>query len=257
MIKVLHPINQKIGVVLKRWGEKLSSRGRPLKIMPLFLDSEDVKIERKQIIRSHDIFQNEVRNNYTDVYMNTLYGLLFQNEKKYYVKRNQMTIEENKDSFVPPAVKSSSKSNPIVYNKTNLKEIKNKVRTRKSEQKFSFNTERMKKNLFRDNIICKKIDITAIKKQNKNFDYLSTETNKFVDIVHSSNKMAQTYRNNMRDQVMRRFTHLSAMSSPLKPLDYKAPHSTSDKSNRKYARNLNKKMYLKNKNNHIVNLIGI
>ena len=56
---------------------------------------------------------------------------------------------------------------------------------------------------------------------------------------------------------MRRFTHLSAMSSPLKPLDYKAPHSTSDKSNRKYARNLNKKMYLKNKNNHIVNLIGI
>ena len=57
-----------------------------MKIMPLFLDSEDVKIERKQIIRSHDIFQNEVRNNYTDVYMNTLYGLLFQNEKKYYVK---------------------------------------------------------------------------------------------------------------------------------------------------------------------------
>lgn len=248
MIKVLHPINQKIGVVLKKWGENLTSRGRPLKIMPLFLDNEDVKIERKQIIRSHDIFQNEVHNNYTDVYMNTLYGLLFQNEKKYYVKRNQMTIEENTDNCITPAAKSSSKSNPIAHNKTNLKEIKNKVRTRKSEQKFSFNTERLKNNLFRDNIIYKKIDLTAIKK--KHFDYLSTETNKFVDIIHSSNKIAQTYRNNMRDQVMRRFTHLSALSSPLQPLAPKAPHRTSDKSNRRhfsYLRNLNKKMYLKNK----------
>ena len=79
---------------MKKWGEKLSSKNRPLKIMPLFIDNEELKIERNQIIRSHDIFKNEINNNYTEPYLNTLYGLLFKNEKKYYVKRNQMHIED-------------------------------------------------------------------------------------------------------------------------------------------------------------------
>ena len=78
---------EKIGKVLKNNGLIFpSSSNRTKKIIPLFIEDENVKFERNQIIKSHSIFQNEINNNYTNYYLDNVSDLLFQNDKLYYKK---------------------------------------------------------------------------------------------------------------------------------------------------------------------------
>ena len=69
---------------------------KPFKIYPLFVDETNRVIDRDLIIHSHNTFNNEVNNNYTKGYMNTLYNLLFRNDKKYYLEREQLILSPKK-----------------------------------------------------------------------------------------------------------------------------------------------------------------
>lgn len=223
MIKVLLPNNQKIGVVMKKWGEKLSSKNRPLKIMPLFIDNEELKIERNQIIRSHDIFQNEINNNYTEPYLNTLYGLLFKNEKKYYVKRNQMHIEDylthkksnepikNNHHLTLPKTKVSSKSDPTPVSHSLSPQHK------KKGSHFQYRITKIKEEFFKPPP--KEYETKKFVKSNKyekKFKYLSLDSNKIINMIHNSDKLCDQYRTTLKDQAMRRFCNLTRYSFSLK-----------------------------------------
>lgn len=223
MIKVLLPSNQKIGVVMKKWGEKLSSKNRPLKIMPLFLDNEDVKIERNQIIRSHNIFQNEINNNYTEFYLNTLYGMLFKNEKKYYVKRNQMDFKDylihkkNNESIsndqhlsLPKPKKSSESEHSSVNHSFFLKHKKN-------ESHFQYSLTKIKEEFIKPPP--KENEMKKYFKSNKyekKFKYLSLDSNKIINMIHNSDKLCDQYRATLKDQAMRRFYNLTRYDFSLK-----------------------------------------
>ena len=81
---------------------------KPFKIYPLFVDETNRVIDRDLIIHSHNTFNNEVNNNYTKGYMNTLYNLLFKNDKKYYLEREQLTLSPNKK--INKKIKKNSKN---------------------------------------------------------------------------------------------------------------------------------------------------
>ena len=80
----------KIGELLRKNGVKFTHRNQRQKIIPLFIEDETRKYERKQIIKSHDYFNKQINHNYTEMYMSTLFGMLFMNEKQYYTKRNKL-----------------------------------------------------------------------------------------------------------------------------------------------------------------------
>ena len=81
---------------------------KPFKIYPLFVDETNRVIDRDLIIHSHNTFNNEVNTNYTKGYMNTLYNLLFRNNKKYYLEREQLTLSPNKK--INKKIKKNSKN---------------------------------------------------------------------------------------------------------------------------------------------------
>ena len=62
------------------------------RVIPLYIEDLSSIIERHRIIKSHLIFKNEIKNNYTHNYIDNVSDLLFQNDKNYYKKRNQLTI---------------------------------------------------------------------------------------------------------------------------------------------------------------------
>ena len=80
---------------------------KPFKIYPLFVDETNRVIDRDLIIHSHNTFNNEVNNNYTKGYMNTLYNLLFRNDKKYYLEREQLILSPKK---INKKIKKDSKN---------------------------------------------------------------------------------------------------------------------------------------------------
>ena len=95
-MKISPPHTKKVGTIMRKYGEQLSNKNRPQKIMPLFIDNEQLVMERKQIIHSHNIFENEKNHTYNKDYMNKMYMLLFENEKKYYLERNKMILNQRK-----------------------------------------------------------------------------------------------------------------------------------------------------------------
>lgn len=86
----------KAGLILKQNNEIFTrSMKRPIKINPFYVEDEELKYQRREIIKAYETFQNEKQNNYIQEYLETVYGLLFKNEKKYYIKRNKFLINNN------------------------------------------------------------------------------------------------------------------------------------------------------------------
>ena len=51
------------------------------KIIPLFIDDDNVVIEREKIINMHNVFMKETNNEYTNSHMNNVFNMLNQNEQ--------------------------------------------------------------------------------------------------------------------------------------------------------------------------------
>ncbi len=97
----------KVGKAFKSQLSLKEILNKPFKIYPLFVDETNRVIDRDLIIHSHNTFNNEVNNNYTKGYMNTLYNLLFRNDKKYYLEREQLILSPKK---INKKIKKDSKN---------------------------------------------------------------------------------------------------------------------------------------------------
>ena len=113
-MKISPPHTKKVGTIMRKYGEQLSNKNRPQKIMPLFIDNEQLVMERKQIIHSHNIFENEKNHTYNKDYMNKMYMLLFENEKKYYLERNKMILNQREHPNKKQKVQIEDIVKPIV-----------------------------------------------------------------------------------------------------------------------------------------------
>ena len=120
-MKISPPHTKKVGTIMRKYGEQLSNKNRPQKIMPLFIDNEQLVMERKQIIHSHNIFENEKNHTYNKDYMNKMYMLLFENEKKYYLERNKMILNQREH----PNKKQKVQIEAVFPNVSNSHEIEN------------------------------------------------------------------------------------------------------------------------------------
>ena len=96
----------KVGNILKTQLKEIKNfnpKGKALKIYPLWLDSEDRKIDRDIIINYAEIFKNEVIDkNYSENYLKTFYELLCKNDRNYLTKRinlNFRNLENFKKNF--------------------------------------------------------------------------------------------------------------------------------------------------------------
>ena len=92
----------KVGNILKTQLKEIKNfnpKGKALKIYPLWLDSEDRKIDRDIIINYAEIFKNEVIDkNYSENYLKTFYELLCKNDRNYLTKRINLNFR-NLDNF--------------------------------------------------------------------------------------------------------------------------------------------------------------
>lgn len=178
---------EKIGNVLKNNGLVFpSSSNRPKKIIPPFLEDENVKFERNQIIKSHSVFQNEINNNYTNHYLDNVSDLLFQNDKLYYKKRNKLTIKTPNlpelyyQSQSPTHIKNSLTEDSFTQTPTQRSFSLSHVHQNKQEPYYS-------KYYLTENLL----NHTKV-------------GNRLAEIIHLSNKMNKVYCKNFKKLLIRR-----------------------------------------------------
>ena len=86
---------KKLGCVLKNTCPSSQSIANgPKRVIPLYIEEPSSIFERHRIIKSHLIFKNEIKNNYTNNYMDNVSELLFQNDKNYYISDGDATLKD-------------------------------------------------------------------------------------------------------------------------------------------------------------------
>ena len=155
----------KVGKVLKSQLKELkvfNPKGKALKIYPLWLDSEDRKIDRDIIINYAEIFKNEVIDkNYSENYLKTFCDLLCKSDKNYFSKRINLNFR-NLDNFKKNFEKK------ISYNFNNHRNS-NHLNTELSEYDGNF-------------------IIPQISNNNNNKVYLKNKIAMSTDFTHKSHK---------------------------------------------------------------------
>ena len=145
----------KVGKAFKSQLSLKEILNKPFKVYPLFVDETNRVIDRDLIIHSHKTFNNEVNNNYTKGYMNTLYNLLFRNDKKYYLEREQLILSPKKrnkkikkesndlsDNIIPSLnLNTQRKKTHSLDNKILLQIYKKKLKSRNNIQFDSYEKE--------------------------------------------------------------------------------------------------------------------
>ena len=128
---------KKLSSIYKNKKDIIQLKSFPLnfKTIPNYIDLIDRKIDRKIILHSHQIFQNEHSNMYNYNYLNTLYENLYKNKRhnsfsKNNKKRNYSSSNNliRKDSFSTTGTIEDSNGSlklPNINNKK--KEKKNKM----------------------------------------------------------------------------------------------------------------------------------
>lgn len=173
----------KVGLVLKRQGEVLKSSNRPNKIIPLFIDDENRKIERGLVLKSYDVFTNEINSNYTNQYMKTLFGLLFNNEHRYYIKRNKLKVDGSKSRT-----------------KTNDKKKKRKIKIDKDESYIKsrgYETSRVPKNPYLGCYVSEEIPNTMTSRRAQGHSLITTPR-KSKHTLSATNTPSNTPRMNQK-----------------------------------------------------------
>lgn len=208
-MKISPPHTKKVGTIMRKYGEQLSNKNRPQKIMPLFIDNEQLVMERKQIIHSHNIFENEKNHTYNKDYMNKMYMLLFENEKKYYLERNKMILNQREhpnkkqkvqiEDIVKPIVKIRHKKYNRNINNTEFHHYKYKS--------FSNNMPEKEEDVNISKVVFNKNDKKQKKRIEKKYRYLSFDSNKMFEMINENNMKSEMYRTSLKQQVNRRLYH--------------------------------------------------
>ena len=84
----------KLGSIVKGRAQnriKLNNVNINFKIIPLYIESENRIMERKEIIHSHEVFQNEKKKTvYGEEHMNTMFNSLYRNRRNYSFDRPRL-----------------------------------------------------------------------------------------------------------------------------------------------------------------------
>ena len=83
------------------------------KTIPLFIENENRIMERKQILHTHEVFQNEKKKTvYQEDYMNIMFDRLYQNKRNYSFERPRVEdFSKEKKIYL----KSSNESMSTIY----------------------------------------------------------------------------------------------------------------------------------------------
>ena len=188
---------KKIGSILKNNGITFTSpSNRPKKIIPLFIDPESVQFERNQIIKNHNIFTNEINSNYTNIYLDNVSDLLFNNEKLYYKKRNKLTI----DNPTLPEIRTPTKipqRKDSSYFLSSSSQRSNSVNCNSLGNRGPYYS----KDFVFDDIL---------KNKNRN-------SNRIVEMEHLSNKMNKVYCKNFKKLLIRRIDGVKDIATTASP----------------------------------------
>ena len=169
----------------------------PKRVIPLYIEELSSIFERHRIIKSHLIFKNEIKNNYTNSYMDNVSDLLFQNDKNYYKKRNKLTI-----------------SNPT------LPEL-----TKKYSHTPKSSTTNISISSLRSN------SVTPHNKVYYSKDFLTESClkakhpNRLVEIEVMSNKMNKVYCKNFKKLLIRRIDGIRDIHIPTSPCEEEKIHT--------------------------------
>ena len=200
----------KIGELLRKNGVKFTHRNQRQKIIPLFIEDETRKYERKQIIKSHDYFNKQINHNYTEMYMSTLFGMLFMNEKQYYTKRNKLLKLNNTNN---KTITSLKKQNANIKNDRASKTIDLSLSTLKNNVTkqipyYSPNPKRNKCIDYVEHAVSK-----SVSKVPKVFKQMELSQRKMFHMMYSTDKKVESYLNSKKDQSIRRYAYLTKYSN--------------------------------------------
>lgn len=152
-------------------------------------ESKDDEYERNQIIKKHRVFTNEIKHNYTTIYLDTVSDLLFKNENKYHVKRNRLNVStrhhQQCDAVLP--------------------QIKN-VKGRNDSSLLSLMSASSKK---RSNLTLSNNNSPVVYYEKEKYQTMTLTSSRerekrLVEMVHLSNKMNKIYLRNFKNLLNRR-----------------------------------------------------
>ena len=153
-------------------------------------ESKDDEYERNQIIKKHRVFTNEIKHNYTTVYLDTVSDLLFKNENKYHIKRNRLNVSTRHYGELPQ-----------------IKNVKNsKVKGRNDSSLLSLMSASSKK---RSNLTLSHNNSPVVYYEKEKYQTMTLTSSRerekrLVEMVHLSNKMNKIYLRNFKNLLNRR-----------------------------------------------------
>ena len=197
----------KVGKAFKSQLSLKEILNKPFKVYPLFVDETNRIIDRDLIIHSHNTFNNEVNNNYTKGYMNTLYNLLFRNDKKYYLEREQLILSPKK---INKKIKKDSKnlSDNIIPS-------------------LNLNTQRKKTHSL-DNKILLQIYKKKLKSRNniqfdsyeKEVKLLKSDNSRIIKTLYFTDRNEKYYKANLKLNIDKRFLYYMNKLNNLKTINF-------------------------------------
>lgn len=152
-------------------------------------ESKDDEYERNQIIKKHRVFTNEIKHNYTTIYLDTVSDLLFKNENKYHVKRNRLNVSTRRhqqcDAVLPQIknVKGRNDSSLLSLMSASSKKRSNLTLSNNNSPVVYYEKEK-----------CQTMTLTSSREREK----------RLVEMVHLSNKMNKIYLRNFKNLLNRR-----------------------------------------------------
>lgn len=152
-------------------------------------ESKDDEYERNQIIKKHRVFTNEIKHNYTTIYLDTVSDLLFKNENKYHVKRNRLNVSTRRHQQCDAV----------------LPQIKN-VKGRNDSSLLSLMSASSKK---RSNLTLSNNNSPVVYYEKEKYQTMTLTSSRerekrLVEMVHLSNKMNKIYLRNFKNLLNRR-----------------------------------------------------
>ncbi len=222
----------KVGQALKNNIPSLNPINKPYKIYPIYLDETNRIIDRDLIIHSHETFSNEKKNIYSKGYMNTLYNLLFRNNKQYYREREHLTF----DSF--PNKKINKKSNEFNNNFVSLNSDTYKINAK------SFNGQSMIEKFIKK----RKRKIMSCENILKHIKLLNNDNFRVIQTLNLTDRKEKDYQNSLKFNIDKRLFCYSNRLNKLKIVDFQNQHNSKrhlkfNKSNVFKKPNLNKFLY--------------
>ena len=197
----------KVGQAFKSQLSLKEILNKPFKIYPLFVDETNRVIDRDLIIHSHNTFNNEVNNNYTKGYMNTLYNLLFKNDKKYYLEREQLILSPKKRN--KKIKKESNNLSDNIIPSLNL------------------NTQRKKTHSLDKKILLKIYNEKLKSRNKKQFDnyekeikLLKSDNSRIIKTLCFTDRKEKYYKANLKLHIDKRILYYMIKLNNLKPINF-------------------------------------